>query len=358
MPTMADDKPLILLTGATGHIGFRTLLVALRSNYAVRVAIRTPSQESKLRTAPSLQPYLSSLSFALVPNMAAPGAFTTAVKSASYAIHVASPIPMSPSVQAALAEGSSLADVLYDPAVKGTLEILRAADAEKSVKRVVITASGNILACTLGPSSPTAIRPCPSPVEVAATTAPSVAYKTSKILAVTAARDFMAEQARGFDMVLACPGYVQGAHLLAGSTEELRTSTSQATVDIAMGTPLGMPPLAPPLQNQIWVEDVARAQVDALSNANVKANDVLVLTGNGEHSASWGKVGKIIAEGFPKEVESGVLKPRLDQEGFALGFDGDGTQEKLGWRFSEAEVWVRETVRQYLELREKEVGLG
>ncbi|OAG06665.1 NAD(P)-binding protein [Paraphaeosphaeria sporulosa] len=353
-----STKPLILLTGATGHIGFRTLVVALRANYAVRVAIRKPDQEAKIRNASSIQPYLSSLSFALVPNMAAPSAFSSAIKGATYVIHVASPIPMKPDVQVLLGEGKTFREVMYDPAVKGTLEVLRAAAGEQGVRRVVITASGNILACTVGvpDCKPTDIRPCPTDEEADAMTVPGVAYKTSKILAVSAAQKFMEEEDRGFDMVITCPGYVQGAHELAGSVEELRTSTSQATVDIATGQELGMPPLAPPLYNQIWVEDVARAHVEALANANVKADDVLVLAGNGPHSTSWEEVGKMVAEMFGKEVEEGVLKPKMDQKGFSMPFDGSGTEEKLGFQFAPAEVWVKETVAQYLQLRGTETA--
>lgn len=262
---------------------------------------------------------------------------------------------MKPDVQAALANGKSFREVMYDPAVKGTLEVLRAAAGEPSVKRVVITASGNILACTVGvpDCQPTDIRPCPTDEEADGMTVPGLAYKTSKILAVTAARKFMEEE-RPFDMVVACPGYVQGAHELASTAEELRTSTSQATVDIAMGGELGMPPLAPPLFNQIWVEDVARAHVEALENDKVLANDVLVLAGRGAHSASWEDVASIIADKFKEEVEKGVLKPKMDQKGFALPFDGTGTEEKLGFKFQPAEAWVKETVQQYLELRRKE----
>lgn len=264
---------------------------------------------------------------------------------------------MKPDVQALLGEGKSFREVMYDPAVKGTLEMLRAAAEEQGMKRVVITASGNILACTVGvpDCSPTDIRPCPTDEEADAMAVPGLAYKTSKILAVAAAQRFMAEGDRGFDIVIACPGYVQGAHELASSVEELRTSTSQATVDIATGQGLGLPPLAPPLHNQIWVEDVARAYVEALASANVKANDVLVLAGNGQHSTSWQEVGKLIAEMFGKEVDEGVLKPKMDQKGFSIPFDGTGTEEKLGFQFSPAEVWVKETVAQYLELLGREV---
>ncbi|KAJ4286694.1 hypothetical protein N0V90_012946 [Kalmusia sp. IMI 367209] len=348
-------KPLILLTGATGHIGFRTLVVALRSGYAVRIAIRKPEQESKIRNAASIQPHTSSLSFALVPDMAAPEAFSTAMQGAHYAIHVASPIPLMPDVQASLGEGKSFREVLYDPAVKGTLEVLRAAAKTETLRRVVVTASGNILAVTVGipGARPTDIRPCPTEEEADATTVPGQAYKTSKILAVSAAQKFMREEKRGFDVVYACPGYVQGAHELAGSVEELLTSTSQATVDTARGRGLGWPPLAPNVTSQIWVEDVARAHVDALASADVKANDVLVLAGNGEHSAKWSEVGRLIGEMFPEEVDKGDLKPKTDQECFDLPFDGTGTEEKLGWKYAGKEVWIKETVDQYLKLREK-----
>lgn len=83
---------------------------------------------------------------------------------------------------------------------------------------------------------------------------------------------------------------------------------------------------------------------------------MVVLSGNGKHSASWEEVAKLVTEQFPKEVKDGVLKPKMDQKGFSMPFDGTGTQEKLGFEFAPASTWVKETVEQYLQVREKEAA--
>lgn len=100
-------KPLVLITGAIGLIGFRTLVCALQAGYAVRVAIRKSTQESEIRNAASIQPYIQDVSFILVPDMAAPSAYDTAVEATQYAIHVASPTPPNANTQKLTNEGKT-----------------------------------------------------------------------------------------------------------------------------------------------------------------------------------------------------------------------------------------------------------
>lgn len=85
-------KQLVLVTGATGHLGFRTLLFTLHSGYRARVAVRGKSQAEKLKNTASLKPWLTSLEFVLVPDITATGAYDEAIKGVDFVIHVASPI--------------------------------------------------------------------------------------------------------------------------------------------------------------------------------------------------------------------------------------------------------------------------
>lgn len=129
---MPSTKGLVLLTGGTGHIGFRTLLFALRAGYTVRAAIRRPSSIAEIQAVESIQPYLSQLTFVTVPDITAPGAFDQAVKGVDYVLHIASPLAIPSEDHEA---------TIIQPALRGTVGMLESALKEKSIKRVVITAS-------------------------------------------------------------------------------------------------------------------------------------------------------------------------------------------------------------------------
>lgn len=339
----------VLITGATGFIGFRTLLILLEANYAVKVAIRRPEQQEKILGAASIQPYLENIRFVLVPDMTASGAYMAAVIGVEFVIHIASTVPSKVENETA---GKSFTELFYDPAVKGTTEMLKAAARNSSVRRVVITSSGNVLASVMNEpgAGATDIRRCPSWEEIEAVKIPGQAYKESKILAITAARDFMKSQhannAVHFSVVHICPGYVQGSHELCSTLDELLATTSRATVDLILGNDIRIN-----VKSQIWVEDVARAHVAILTSADVGDGDVLVLAGNSGAGWDWTEVGDLIRATFVDDIRDGILKPSVEQKSIALNFDSRGTEKKLGWQFAGPEVWAKEVAEQYLMLR-------
>ncbi|TWU73195.1 hypothetical protein ED733_004315 [Metarhizium rileyi] len=71
---------LVLLTGATGMIGFKTLALLLEDGYAVRAAVRTQAGFDKISSLPSVQKYRSQLTSFIVPEITVPGAYDEAVK--------------------------------------------------------------------------------------------------------------------------------------------------------------------------------------------------------------------------------------------------------------------------------------
>ena len=88
------SKQLVLITGATGHLGFRTLVLALQAGYRARLAVRKLEQHSKkIRSTASVKPYLDSVEFVQVSDIAAAGAFHEAIKGVDFVLHIASPIP-------------------------------------------------------------------------------------------------------------------------------------------------------------------------------------------------------------------------------------------------------------------------
>ncbi len=97
---MAGEQ-LVLVTGGSGHLGFRVIAVALSSNYHVRAAVRSSEKAAQIKAAKSVQGYLDKLEFVIVPDILADGAYDEAVKGVDYILHVASPIsfPVSMSIK-------------------------------------------------------------------------------------------------------------------------------------------------------------------------------------------------------------------------------------------------------------------
>jgi uncharacterized protein YbjT (DUF2867 family) len=88
---MANDQ-FVLVTGGSGHVGFRALAFALQSGYRVRAAVRSPEKATQIKSAKSIQGYSDRLEFVMVPDIVADGAYEEAVKGVDYVLHVASPI--------------------------------------------------------------------------------------------------------------------------------------------------------------------------------------------------------------------------------------------------------------------------
>ena len=85
---------LVLITGATGHVGFRVLIHALTAGYSIRCAVRS-SQKAKTIISHPLILALSPgprLSFIVIPDLCVPSAYDEAARGVSHIIHIASPL--------------------------------------------------------------------------------------------------------------------------------------------------------------------------------------------------------------------------------------------------------------------------
>merc|ERR1712227_662185 len=90
--TMSGD--LVLITGATGLVGFGVLRAALEHGYKLRAAVRSEQKAEIIRSNPTMKGISEhQLSFVIVPDILAEGAFDEAVKGVKFILHVASPVP-------------------------------------------------------------------------------------------------------------------------------------------------------------------------------------------------------------------------------------------------------------------------
>ncbi|KAF5247013.1 hypothetical protein FANTH_6589 [Fusarium anthophilum] len=128
---MSPTKGLVLVTGANGFIGARTVEAFLAANYSVRAAVRSQSSASSLLSA--LPSYASSgqLTRILVPDLMARGAFDEAVKNTTAIAHVAAPVDFS----------NTNIDYVIGSSLQGTLGILESAAKEPALKSFVYVSS-------------------------------------------------------------------------------------------------------------------------------------------------------------------------------------------------------------------------
>ncbi|KAG8809844.1 methylglyoxal reductase (NADPH-dependent) gre2 [Serendipita sp. 399] len=203
---------LILLTGGTGFVGAATLVNLLKKGFAVRAAIRSESKISLFSN--NMKTYIDSgkLTFVLVPDMLAPGAFNDAVQGVDGIIHSASPIiPTDTSIDP---------EEIIRPAVNITLRALEAAATSPTVKRVVVTSS---IAAIYEPHEGEYVYTekdwfdtAPKVVEQLGVSAPGfMKYMASKVLAERSAWAWVAENKPSFDLVTVLPAWVWGRDIFS-----------------------------------------------------------------------------------------------------------------------------------------------
>ena len=346
----SQTKPLLLLTGATGYIGFRVLLSALEAGWTVRAAVRSiSSAKSKLLSTPTISssPSLSSrLTFVEVPDILAPGAYAQAVADVTHIIHCASPLSS--------ANVTDYEAELIAPAVQGTLEILRAAASASTptVQRIVITSS---VIANMVPSQG------PDIVTTAATRIPHrpkgpfdngfAAYGASKIAALNEAEAWVAREKPAFDVVHVHPAFVLGANELATTTTELATGTAAAGI-----AHLVIPdsPRAGPLPGiAIDVRDVAFVHVAALDKEKIPGNRSYGVS----QPVVWGDAFEIVKRRFPEAVENRIFAEK-ERNTPTVNWDARETEEVFGFTFKPFEESVVGVAGQWIELVSKKQGGG
>lgn len=341
------SKPLVLVTGATGHVGFAVLALLLKSGYQARVASRKLATVEKLKDLPSIKPYADSVSFIEIADFVAEHAFDEAVKGVDYVLHVASPIPDPSQV-------GGVVDVRKDyiePAVQGNLGLLRAAATSPSIKRIVITSSVVILNTTpTAPSSkigPDDSAPILEISEYENSGNPGIAYVESKKRSMAAVDDFVAENKPHYEIVHILPAFVQGRNETVTSVKELRerVSSNTAVINYVLGAKNERVVPA----NMVFLDDVAAAHVAALSSKNVTNGERFIATYYEE--SKWSYIDPIVKKHFPKEVESGLLPLGGSQPSWYAPFDSSKTTEKLGVKFHGLEDMVKSLIGQLVELQ-------
>jgi nucleoside-diphosphate-sugar epimerase len=323
---------LVFITGGTGHVGYRVIVEALRAGYTVRAAVRSLSKGQKILEAPSVKELNTNnaVTLTVVPDMLAPGAYDDAIKGATYAIHIASPLSVE------YKEGDDMKQTLIEPAVTGTINMLEAAKKAGTVKRIAITSSV-IAILPLREKKPEDVYDeknrtafVEPPYENALE-----GYGAGKILALNKAEAWVEREKPSFDLVHLFPSFVEGRDELATTREAAFHGTNALILGPIFGKEVGSYPSA-----SVHVDDVAVAHVKAL-DASVAGNQGYVLS----TPTRWEDVFDIVKRDYPALPGNGKI------ETFELNFDAKKSEKVFGFQFKSFEEQVKSVVNHFLTLQ-------
>jgi len=228
----------VLVTGGMGFVGGWAIAELLKRGYRVRATVRDLSKEAGLRRVIEGQTEAGERLTVVAADLTADAGWDEAAVGCDHVLHIASP----------LGSGGDNAEALIAAARDGTLRVLRAAVAA-GAGRVVMTSS--TAACTPSRALDRAIDEGDWTDEAQPGLA---AYRRSKVLAESAAWDFMAGQKTELTTIL--PGAVFGPVL---------TRERLGSVAIIERLLQGQPPALPRLAFNITdVRDLADLHIRAM----------------------------------------------------------------------------------------------
>lgn len=334
----------ILITGATGLIGFRILLAALEAGYKVRYTARSEDKAKTVSSNPAVQALAPDdrLSAAIIPDFAVDGAFDSALKDITHVIHAGSPVPVptyDPSTE------------VFQPTLRNTANILAAALQTPTVQRVVITSSivGN-LGLVPPPTVVSAVTRVPLPEPLPQTYDDVFgAYITSKMVELHRTDEFVATRSPHFSVAHVVPGYVFGRNELALDADMMQQQNSSNNY-LLLGMLGGKLPF-PMHGGFVHIKDLAEIHLRVLflENSSEGPVDYAIAV-----KVDYDIIFDHVEAAFPKAVADGVFKrgkvPTLNVE-----YDFSDTEMLLGGRkLKSFESAIVEVAAQYLEKLGKE----
>ncbi|KAB1224976.1 Tetraketide alpha-pyrone reductase 1 [Morella rubra] len=324
---MSDGtEKVVCVTGASGYIASWLVKLLLQRGYNVKATVRDPNDPKKTEHLLALDGAKERLSL-FKADLQEEGSFDSAIDGCEGVFHTASPV---------LYNFSDPQAELIDPAVMGTLDVLRSCAKVSSVKRVVVTSSmAAVLNSGRTITSDVVIDETwfsdPAILEKSKVWPSQRWYTLSKTLAEEAAWKFAKEN--GIDMVTMNPGWVIGPLLQPTVNATLKpilnfVNGAERTLDVPA----------------VWVDvrDIANAHILAYENPSANGRYCLVAS-----TTSCYGVMKILRELIPTLYlpENNDDKPLL-----SIYTVSKEKAESLGLNFIPLEVTLKDTVE---SLREK-----
>ncbi|KAG6713510.1 hypothetical protein I3842_05G156900 [Carya illinoinensis] len=191
-------EKVVCVTGASGYIASWLVKLLLQRGYTVNASVRDPNDPKKTEHLLMLDGAKERLHL-FKADLLEEGSFDSLVDGCEGVFHTATPVYLSANNPQA---------ELIEPAVKGTLNVLRSCAKVSSVKRVVITSSMAAVVYNGKPLTPDVLVDETWFSDPAFCEESKLWYMLSKTLAEKAAWEFSKEN--GIDMVAMHPGWVSG----------------------------------------------------------------------------------------------------------------------------------------------------
>ena len=339
-----EREALVCVTGAGGYVGSQLVRLLLAQGYRVRGTCRNPAKDKHLGDLPGAAERLA----LVTADLLTPGAFDDAFADVTTVMHTASPC---------LVDVKDPQAELVTPAVEGTLNVLRAAQKNPRIKRVVLTSS--IAAVSDQPENGKVLTETDWNHTSTLTRNP---YHFSKTCAEKAAWDFMRAARPNFDLAVINPASVIGPSLspALNSTNEFFTDLFKGRYPAIIGLSWSF----------VDVRDVALAHVLAMTTPRAKGRylcsagtlsmrDIVPLVA--QHAFTQGAQGargkklprrrldgafgnflvKAILSRFQPRGSGSYLRTHI---GRAYAFDTSRVRRELGLTFRPIEGSIRDTL--------------
>ena len=342
-------KQTILVTGGTGYIGSWLVKGLLEKGHTVRLTVRKKSQKEKYQFLTEIAEKNEGSLEIWEADLLRSGSFDDAAKGCDSIAHIASPFILK--VQDAQTD-------LVDPAVKGTTNVLEAANKSNSVKKVVLTSS---VVAIYGDNIDMKNQNLSIFTEEHFNTSSSVShqpYSYSKVQAEQKAWE-MEKQQSIWELIVLNPAFVMGPSLTSNSqSESLTFMTNMLTGKFRSGA-------AELYMAYVDVRDVAKAHIFCLENRaagrhilSERVTDMLSFANI--IRAHYGNRYKLPKSNNPKWLISligglfGLSRKYVKNNvGIPLALDANKSIEKLKLKYIPLEQTVKDMVEQMESIQQK-----
>ncbi|XP_059664628.1 putative anthocyanidin reductase isoform X2 [Cornus florida] len=302
--------PTYCVTGATGYIGSCLVKSLLQRGYSVHATIRDPAKSMHLLTSWRGGDRLKLFKADLHQE----GSFDEAVKGCNGVFHVAASMEFGVLVKDNIE--NYVQSNIIDPAVKGTLNLLKGCLKTESVKRVIFTSSISTLTAKDGTGNwkPAVDESCKTPIDhVWKMKATGWVYVLSKLLTEEAAFRFAKEN--GIDIVSIIATTVAGPFFTSAVPSSIRVLLSPITVS-AVNSRMGSIAI-------VHIEDICSAHIFLMEHARAEGQYICCA-----HSCLMSELVDRLAKEYPSsntqrnlEEEQGSVPSKISSEKLgALGF--------------------------------------
>jgi nucleoside-diphosphate-sugar epimerase len=335
-------KQTILATGGTGYIGSWVVKGLLENGHIVRLTVRQKSDSEKYQGLAEIAETNEGSLEIWEADLLKEGSFDEAAEGCDTIIHMASPFILK--IKNAQRE-------LVDPAVKGTANVLSAANKSSSVKKVVLTSS---IAATYGDAIDMSDQNLSAITEQQFNTTSSLThnpYSYSKVEAEKKAWE-IAKQQSSWELVVLNPVFVMGPSLSSHSqSESLKMMREMLAGKFKMG-------VAELYFGWVDVRDVAKAHIYCAENQaegrHILSERVLIMLSYVDIVRKYTRNPKRMAKSnMPKwliKIVGGLFgltrKFVENNVGVPVEIDSSKSREKLGLKYTPMEQTVEDMVAQ------------